>query len=412
MYTFLNDYSNLHTLAGIFSGQDLRVVVETLFAPYKDGVLDNRGFVETKIKPVWDTTYAALLKEKGISFMAAHVAFDAYGHAHATKGVEMNEGNIPFMAAHRAISKDDYIKIMKELKDALDANPTLEGEARDTFIVSELQAVIGKFTADMILEHYNRKSYMRGQAVSKGKYAVTLQNNPNEFSIPEFDFKVPAANKTTLASGVKWWTDDAFEVENANATPVEDLRALVNKAVKSKKYKKSQLVIECDYWTLMRTATHSKVKLYIGTRLNPTYAASTKVTDNDIIGLTAQLSEEQLIAALEAAIGCKFETSDIICQVEVLNEKTRKLEPKPILAFDENVFVVRPIGNIGEIHSTKQLKVGGSEGADGVVTTLDGGKIQLTYKCNTEAGSQQWDSGEITLYVLTASKEMYYLTVA
>jgi hypothetical protein len=79
--------------------------------------------------------------------------------------------------------------------------------------------------------------------------------------------------------------------------------------------------------------------------------------------------------------------------------------------FKEDVLVFKPKGNIGEIHSSGHLTVGGDAGSVGSYGMYDGGRILMTYNCNTREKVQIWDTEETSLYVLTAGKNMRYLTV-
>ncbi len=412
-YNVLKQFTSIHEIAGVLSTDQMNVLANDIIYPYVQGGRDTRGFKLTPRKPAGELTYATLIKENDIVVMADHVAFDAYGQARITKGVEMLEGNIPNIVAHRMLSRNDYIREMKAVRDLMDANPEiLNAVQQATFVADSGKTILGKKVIEMLMEHDARASYMRNQAVSKGKYTVSAQNNSSEFSLPEFDFKVPAANFTTLTGVDKFYSDSDNKVAQSSADPLAQWAALVDRTIDNKPFTKDDVEIECDYATLMRDVRHPSVRTKIGMSINPMLAFGGGSTDAKLAGLTATMSTEALVAAVESYLGVKFVTTNQKVSVEKFNADKQIFEKTPVYAFEPNVYVCHPKGYIGEIHRSSQMTVGVEAGAVGLESFLNGGDILLTYECNKRGKSQQWDTSEIILYVLTRPNDMQYLHIA
>ena len=78
--------------------------------------------------------------------------------------------------------------------------------------------------------------------------------------------------------------------------------------------------------------------------------------------------------------------------------------------FVEGTLVARPKGEVGEIHATGHLMVGGPGDSIHSSGLYDGGRILVDYNCNLREKVQIWDTEETYLYVLTQGKNMAYLT--
>ncbi len=405
----MQNFNNIHELAGIFGKDDMNVLLTDLVYPYVTDERDIRGFAMTPLKPAYKLTFESLIKENSVGIMADHVAFDAKGVARKTKGFKVTEGQIPNIVAHRAIDKNDYLEIMKTLNDVVNANDEIKTATQETMlIVSEMQGVVGKMTRSMLAEHNNRVSWMRGQAVSKGEYSVTPDTNSSSFTIPTIKFGIPDAAKVVLTGNNRFWTNAERTTEGSTSDPMAAFRAMIKRGLQNKRLMKSDFVIECEYWTLMDLAAHSKVLLAYSKAMNSAYVAA-GVTDAVLLDAVSDTADEDVIAWMEKKLGVSFLVSNQVVAVQKLNEKTGIFEDKTMSTFEPNRFTLRRKGNIGEIHRTAQITV--SDGASGMNIKLNGGDILLKYKCNADAEAQQWDTQEIVLPVLTDVNNMQLLQV-
>lgn len=398
-FGYTKEFSSMMDIAGLLNSAQFKVFMDDIVAPYNTNVRDTSGFKALPLKPEYNMTYAALQKENRVGIMANHIALDAHAKPRSTKGFKAMEGTIPSIGANRTWGKEDYLKAAALLHDA---------QMGGAELVSASQRMLYDMFASpeqgMLAEHANRITYMRDQAVSTGKYSITKANNDGSFTGVEFDFKVPTANKKTLTTTARWWTDDAHATEGTASDPIKDIDDLLLNLF-SKNKRKENYMIEIGYLTLHRLIRHSKVTSFIALTINPQVAAA------DRAGLIVGMSDDQKIAILEAKFGIKFSVRSHIVAIEKFNGKTGVFEDASMNSFEEDVLVLRPKADIGEVHSTRPLSIGqNSENAR--TASVEGGKILMTYTCDVRERIQIWDSEEITLTVLTAGNDMFYLTVA
>lgn len=398
-YGYTQHFHSLMEMAGLLSNEQLTTFLEDVVFPYRTGGGRNTdGFTQLDLKPAFNMTYAALQTENNIGVMANHVALEAHAKPNPTRGFTALEGTIPHIATNETMGQEDYLRAAKLLMEAEMVGRPLQVAA---------QMMLQRSFDNKLKEHDDRASYMRDYVVFHGQYDITKDNNDGSYTGITFDFKVPVENKTTLTSDARWWTDSAYKTEGANANPIKDIDEQILK-LRNKGISKGNIEIEVGYYTLNRLINHSKVRADIALFLNSALAGN---TEQERINTTAGMSEEELVSALERRIGVKFTVRDFITSIPVLNSKTGKFEWKDQTGFKEDVLVFRPKGNIGEIHSSGHLTVGGDAGSDGIYGMYDSGRILMTYTCKVREKVQIWDTEETSLYVLTAGKNMMYLTV-
>lgn len=402
VFAYTQNFQSLMEMAGLLSNEQFTTFLEDVVFPYQSGPeRDTLGFRVLPLKPAFDMTYAALQRNTNIQVMAKHVALDAHAIPNPTQGAEVLEGSIPSVATNITMGKEDYLREAQLLMNAeLTGRPLVEA-AQDM--------LVEKFDAKFA-EHNARASYMRDYVIFHGKYEITATNNAGSFYNVEFDFGVPAANKTSKTSTAKWWTDSTFATEGSAADPVADLDALIENLI-ARGFKKNQIVIECGYKTLHALCRHSKIREAIAVFMNPAIAPRTSSQSPSLAATTYGMSDEQLAAQLSARIGIEFITRDFVTGIPVFNQKTGKFETAQQTGFVEGTLVARPKGEVGEVHATGHLMVGGAGDAVHSSGLYDGGRILVDYNCNLREKVQIWDTEEIYLYVLTQGKNMFYLTV-
>ncbi|MBR4983183.1 MAG: major capsid protein [Lachnospiraceae bacterium] len=398
-YGYLKNFNSLMEMAGLLSNEQFSVFLEDVVFPYRTGNGRNTdGFKQLPLKPAFNMTYAALQRENNIGVMANHVALEAHARPTPTRGFSALEGTIPHMATNETMGQEDYLRAAKLL---------MEAEMVGTPLVTAARLMLQENFDAKLREHDDRASYMRDYVVFNGKYEITKDNNDGSYSNIEFDFKVPTENRKTLTGNSRWWTDEKYEVEGSESNPIRAIDETLL-SMMAKGMKKSNIEIEIGFYTLYRLVNHTKVRADIALFLN------SMLVDKSVeerVNTTAGMSHEELVSALERRIGVKFVVRDFITSIPVINPKTGKFEFKDMTGFKEDVLVFKPKGNIGEIHSSGHLTVGGDAGSVGSYGMYDGGRILMTYNCNTREKVQIWDTEETSLYVLTAGKNMRYLTV-
>lgn len=388
-------------MAGLLTNEQFSTFLEDVVYPYQSGAeRDLTGFRTLPLKPAFDMTYAALMRNNNIQVMARHVALDAHAIPNPTRGAEALEGTIPAVATNITIGKEDYLREAQLLMNAELVGTSLTVAAQD--MLAE------KFDAKFA-EHNARASYMRDYVVFHGKYDITAQNNAGSFYDVTFDFRVPKDNKVALAGDSKWWTSGDFSTEGSAADPMKDLDDIIAKAMR-KGFKKTQLVIEIGILTAQALCRHTKVREAIAVFMNPSVAPRTEDQSPSLAALTYGMSDEQLAAQLSARLGVEFLIRDFITSIPVFNQKKGVFEVNEQTGFEEGTIVCRPKGEIGEVHSTGHLMIGGSGDSVHSSGLYDGGRILMDYNCNLREKVQIWDTEEISLYVLTQGKNMFYLT--
>lgn len=401
-FAYTQNFQSLMEMAGLLTNEQFTAFLEDVVFPYQSGAeRDTLGFRVLPLKPAFDMTYAALQRNTNIQVMAKHVALDAHAIPNPTQGAEVLEGSIPSVATNITIGKEDYLREAQLLMNAELTGRPLTEAAQD--MLAE------KFDAKFA-EHNARASYMRDYVIFHGKYEITATNNAGSFYNVEFDFGVPAANKDAKTGTAKWWTDSTFATEGSAADPMADLDGLAEK-IMAKGFRKNQIVFELGYKTFRALCRHSKIREAIAVFMNPAIAPRTSSQSPSLAATTYGMSDEQLAAQLASRTGVEFITRDFVTGIPVFDQKKGKFVISSQSGFVEGTIVARPKGEVGEIHATGHLMVGGAGDAVHSSGLYDGGRILVDYNCNLREKIQIWDTEEIYLYVLNQGKNMFYLTV-
>jgi len=119
---------------------------------------------------------------------------------------------------------------------------------------------------------------------------------------------------------------------------------------------------------------------------------------------TGLISLERRMQILGEILGVPFVLIDSIVNTEKLNA-SGVLEDVQIRAFDENVIVLVPDGNLGEIHTVMPFP---APGADSVANYY-GGRLLLTVTSQPQRKIQQFETEMTTLVVPDKPQYMWYL---
>ena len=85
------------------------------------------------------------------------------------------------------------------------------------------------------------------------------------------------------------------------------------------------------------------------------------------------------------------------------NKDTKKFEYPLLKAFNENVMLVRPVGNIGTIKNVVPVRPDGSA----ISARMFGGRGIIEYRYNPETRTQYWESELTVLAVPNRPSKMY-----
>ena len=147
---------------------------------------------------------------------------------------------------------------------------------------------------------------------------------------------------------------------------------------------------------LDKVLKHSKVVAAIGANLYPTAA--------DASASAAYLSRAKKIEVLAEIVGAPINAIDAVVATEVWNKSTKALERKLIDAFEADVVVFVPDGELGEILTVEPIAIeGGNYGK------FYGGRLLLTVDVDAKYKCQSFNTEMTSLVVPNKPQYMWYL---
>ena len=330
-----------------------------------------------------DFTYEQLMKSAGINVMAQYLDLDSPATPIGTEGFVVATGRIPRMKMTEIYNEDKYRKLLiAEQRFGAGSNKVVDGAVKALFN-----------TADTLIGgHTNSLTYQRHQVVSTGKFTLNSTNNPNGLVGLTFSAHVPSGNTTTLSGQKKWWSDATYATEGANADPIGDMIAMVEAA--QEKGIEGHFEINKTYLT--KILGHSKVVAAIGANLWP--------MAQDATASAAYLSRAKKLDVLAEIVGAEIVEIDAKVATEVWNKTNKALERKTIDAFEANVVVFVPNGEIGEILTVEPIAIDG-----GTYATFYGGRLLLTVDVDAKYKCQSFNTEMTSLVVANRAHEMFYL---
>ena len=330
-----------------------------------------------------DFTYEQLQKEIGLNVMAQYLDLDSQPIPVGTEGAVISTGRIPRMKMVEYYNEDKYRKLL--------IAEQRFGASSDRVVNAAVEALFN--TADTLVGgHTNALTYQRHQIVSTGKFTLNSTNNPNGLVGLTFASHVPNANWNTLSGTKRWWTDSEYQTEGAAADPIADMIAMVE--VARQKGVQGHFEVNASY--LDKILRHSKVVAAIGANLFPMAA--------DAAASAAYLSRAKKIEVLAEIIGAPIDAIDAVVATEVYNKSTKALERKMIDAFEANVVVFVPNGNLGEILTVEPIAIDG-----GTYATFYGGRLLLTVDVDAKYKCQSFNTEMTSLVVPNKPQYMWYL---
>lgn len=334
-----------------------------------------------------DFTYEQIVGELGINPIAQYYDVDSPALPDAPVGFTAYTGKIPRMKKVEYFNEDKLRK-MKLIEDRRSTSNARIAEIAYEQLFITVDKLIGG--------HTNALTYQRHQAVSKGKFVINSSNNPKGVKNITLDYHIPAANKTTLTSSAQWWTSSTHTAANEGsaANPIKDLVDVVAKA----RYAgvRGHFEVEIDY--LKECLGHSKVLSVIGTALMPASDATAQAA------YAAVQPYERLKAALESLVGAPIKAIDSLVPVESIDKSEKAFVRQNINAFEKNVWVFVPDGEIGVVKTVEPIAIeGGNYGS------FYGGRLLLTVGVDFVKKCQSYNTEMTSLVIPTAPQYMWYL---
>lgn len=330
-----------------------------------------------------DFTYEQLQKTAGINVMAQYLDVDSPATPIGTEGAVIATGRIPRMKMVEYYNEDKYRKLL--------IAEQRFGAGSDRVVTAAVDALFNT-ASNLVGGHTNSLTYQRHQVVSTGKFTLNSTNNPNGLVGLTFSSHVPTANINTLSGTKRWWTDAAYATEGSAADPIADMIAMVEVA----REKGIEGHFEVNASFLDKVLKHSKVVAAIGANLFPTAA--------DSAAAAAYLSRARKIEVLADIVGARIDAIDAKVATEVYNKANKALERKMMDAFEANVLVFVPNGEIGEILTVEPIAIEG-----GTYATFYGGRLLMTVDVDAKYKCQSFNTEMTSLVVANRAHEMFYL---
>lgn len=330
-----------------------------------------------------DFTYEQLQKTAGINVMAQYLDVDSPATPIGTEGAVIATGRIPRMKMVEYYNEDKYRKLL--------IAEQRFGAGSDRVVTAAVDALFNT-ASNLVGGHTNSLTYQRHQVVSTGKFTLNSTNNPNGLVGLTFSSHVPTANINTLSGTKRWWTDTAYATEGSAADPIADMIAMVEVA----REKGIEGHFEVNASFLDKVLRHSKVVAAIGANLFP--------TATDATAAAAYLSRARKIEVLADIVGAPINAIDAKVATEVYNKATKALERKMMDAFEANVLVFVPNGEIGEILTVEPIAIEG-----GTYATFYGGRLLMTVDVDAKYKCQSFNTEMTSLVVANRAHEMFYL---
>lgn len=399
MYRF-QGLDSLMTAKGITDSKTFDAYLKEVFSKRESQNENLTGFVWDT--PQLDFTYEELQAEQQIDVMASYVDLNspAVPSGHKTK-LETLKGSVPRMKYAVVRGENDYRKqliSLNEVKSVARFQNTSESTAVSTFLARQLF-----FNLDEIATSFKESlNYQVGQMKSRAMLALTDKNNPRGSIRATFKAQVPEANFMKK----NWFTkNEAGEYkEVAGSDPIKDIRNFVRE-LRWKANGYSNIAIEMSERYIYQLLAHSEVLKAIGYASTGIGLRYTKANDENAIAVANGLSLDAQKAAFKTLVEVdELITSTTQCGVEKLNVEKREFNRDTVDAFENDIILVRPTGNIGVIKNVVPLRPDGQA----IVGGIYGGRGIIEYVYNRDTREQRWQ-GELTaLAVPTRPRDMYY----
>jgi len=334
-----------------------------------------------------DFTFEQVFGEVGLNATAQYYDLDSPALPDGTPGFKSYTGKIPRMKKVEYFNEDKLRK-MKLIEDRRSSTPAQIAEIAYQQLFITVDNLVGG--------HTNSMTYQRHQAVSKGKFAITATNNPKGIKNVVIDYHIPAENKTTLDGTARWWTSSTHTAgnEGAAADPVKDLSDMVK--VARNKGIRGHFEVNIDY--LKECLGHSAILSVIGVSLLP-------ASDSTAQTAYARIQPYDVLKArLETLIGAPIKAIDSLVPIESIDKTEKAFTRSNVDAFEKNVWVFVPDGNIGVVKTVEPIAIEG-----GQYGSFYGGKLLLTVGVDYVKKCQSYNTEMTSLVIPTVPQYMWYL---
>ena len=366
-------------------GESIQTFLDkTMALKYNNLQLD--GFAFEPFMQV-DFTFEQIVGELGLNATAQYYDLDSPALPDGTPGFKAYTGKIPRMKKVEYFNEDKLrkMRLIEDRKSATNAQ-IAEIAYQQLFITVD----------NLVGGHTNSLTYQRHQAVSTGKFTINATNNPKGIKNVVIDYHIPSENKTTLTSTARWWTSSTHITANEGSAsdPVKDLTDMVK--VARNKGIRGHFEVNIDY--LKECLGHSAVLSVIGVSLLP-------ASDSTAQAAYARIQPyEVLKARLEALIGAPIKAIDSLVPIESIDKTEKAFTRSNVDAFNKDVWVFVPDGNIGVVKTVEPIAIEG-----GQYGSFYGGKLLLTVGVDFVKKCQSFNTEMTSLCVPEVPQYMWYI---
>ena len=334
-----------------------------------------------------DFTFEQVFGEVGLNATAQYYDLDSPALPDGTPGFKSYTGKIPRMKKVEYFNEDKLRK-MKLVEDRRSSSASQIAEIAYQQLFITVDNLIGG--------HTNALTYQRHQAVSAGKFSINATNNPKGIKNVVIDYHIPAENKNTLTGTARWWTSSTHTAANEGsaADPVKNLTDMV--AAARNAGIRGHFEVNIDY--LKECLGHSAILSVIGVSLLPGSDSSAQAAYARILSYEAKKD------ALEALVGAPIKAIDSLVPIESIDKSEKAFVRSNVDAFNKNVWVFVPDGEIGVVKTVEPIAIEG-----GQYGSFYGGKLLLTVGVDYVKKCQSYNTEMTSLVIPTVPQYMWYL---
>lgn len=331
----------------------------------------------------WDYTYEQLIAASNIATLPIYVDESSEALDKAFGKFEIGSNKIP-------TQKHRYPVDAKMLRSKFLLAQKFGASTLTTETQNSLLDLLYTSSDNLIKGNRNALTHQRMRINSTGQFVIDINNNPRGIKGLTFDFGIPQANKDTLLTTARWWTNSTHITANegSSSDPLLYMKTLV-KAKKKLGFPQGHIEMSIDLFDDL--LIHSKVLQRIGYTLYP------QATADGAIVYATNLTDDAKKAAMERFINCPIQTYDSIANVDSFDVTTKQLKQTTIENFVPTNIAFIPNGQLGTIKAVKPIVF--TDDPTQRTAWFDGGRTLITNKFENKTKTMYVESEMATLCV-------------
>lgn len=404
----INSYINVMKALGISSQKQFECWYEKYLQGRENINFNIDGFTWDDAQIGFNYKFAEVTDS--VTAMATYL--DLYSQAVA-RGREIPmrtiEGYIPRQKRYETKDENDF-RTLAEQAQELSGAASLRGESPYTDIKDYFSKNILEFAGDFPASHAQSLTYQVGQMKSNFGLELTDVNNPNGIVGVSFKAKAPAENTIV---GEYYTVDSEGNVTyDETKDPIKDINKFLQKLLFNGSY--GPVEVEADEWSFLTLMGHPVFVRAIGYLVvKGLFISSTSKADADARASEAGANVLQTDGTdAEVMVGffkrlfkkvANVKLHNKIVAVAKLNETTKKFEYPELKAFNENVMLFRPVGNIGTIKNVVPMRPDSSY----IYSWMFEKRGIMDYWYDPKTRTQHWESELTALAVPNRPKKLH-----